>query len=186
MRRVAALLTAVLALQAAQSTPPKLQVMVLEGDRAVNNIRQRTAREPVVEIRDENGRPVEGATVTFILPESGPSGIFPNGSHIVSTVSDEKGQAAGLGLRPNQVAGDFQIRVTASYQGRTGSASITQTNAGKPPSAISGKLVTILALAGGAAAAGVLVSRSDSASAGNGKAGRPSIIPGTPEVGGPR
>ena len=176
------LLSLMLALEGAQS---KLKIVVLEGEGAVNNIRQRTAREPVVEIRDENDRPVAGARVTFILPESGPSGVFPNGSHITTTVSDEKGQAAALGLRPNKVAGEFQIRVAASHQGQTASASINQTNVGTPPSRVPGKLIAVAALAGGAAT-GVLIARGGQGGAGNGKSARPSIIPGTPEVGRPR
>ena len=177
------LLSLVLALEAAQTGPPKLKIVVLEGQNAVNNIRQRTARDPVVEIRDESDRPVAGATVTFLLPESGPSGIFPNGSRMVTTVSDEKGQAAGLGLRPNKLAGDFQIRVTASHQGQTASAAISQTNAGTPPSAVSGKSMAMVALAGAAAVGGALLIRRSSA---EDKSARPVLVPGVPEVGRPR
>jgi len=183
MRRVPVLLLS--ALLALEGAPSKLKIVVLEGQGAVNNLRQRTAREPVVEIRDENDRPVAGASVTFILPESGPSGVFPNGSRIVTTVSDEKGQAAGLGLRPNRVAGDFEIRVTASHQGRAASASISQTNAGTPPSRIPGKLIAVAALLGGATT-GVFIARGGRGGAGDGKATRPTLIPGTPEVGPPR
>ena len=184
MRRVAALaLSWLVLLEGAQSG---LKLVVLEGDRAVNNIRKRTAREPVVEIRDGADRPVAGAAVTFILPESGPSGVFPNGSRMVTTVSDEKGQAAGLGLRPNAVAGEFQIRVAASHQGQTASASLTQTNVGTPAGKIPGKLIAILVLGGGAAT-GALIARGGGApSRGDGQPARPVVIPGTPEVGGPR
>lgn len=191
MRRassLSALLGTLLALQAGQSQPAaKLNIVILEGQGAVNNIRQRTAREPVVEIQDENHRPVAGAAVTFILPSAGPSGVFPNGANIFTTVTDEKGQAAALGLRPNNMRGEFQIRVTASYQGQTASASISQTNVGAPASAVSGKLIAILALAGGAAVGGALVAGRSAGGAGSGgNVARPVITPGTPEVGRPR
>ena len=53
----AVLLCAVLARAAA--TPPRIEVV--EGDGAINNIRQRTAREPIVQVEDENHKPVAGA-----------------------------------------------------------------------------------------------------------------------------
>ena len=33
---------------------PMLNLVVLEGEGATNNIRQRTAREPIVQVQDEN------------------------------------------------------------------------------------------------------------------------------------
>ena len=56
---------------AAQQAPMKLNIVIVEGDGAINNIRQRTAREPIVQVEDENNMPVAGATVYFLLPESG-------------------------------------------------------------------------------------------------------------------
>lgn len=184
MGRVSALLLSWLLVL--DGAPPKLTIVILEGQGAVNNVRQRTAHEPIVAIRDKDNRPVAGASVTFLLPESGPSGVFPNGSHITTTVSDEKGQAAGLGLRPNRVAGGFQIRVTASHQGQTASASISQTNVGSPPSRVPGKLIAVAALAGGAVTGVVIARRGGPGGATSGKAARPTIIPGTPEVGRPQ
>jgi hypothetical protein len=37
---------------------PELQILVIGGEGSINNVKQRTAREPVVEIRDRNNRPV--------------------------------------------------------------------------------------------------------------------------------
>ena len=36
---------------------PMLNLVVLEGEGATNNIRQRTARDPVVQVEDENHKP---------------------------------------------------------------------------------------------------------------------------------
>jgi hypothetical protein len=41
---------------------PKLNIVVLEGDGAINNIRRRTAREPVIQAVDENRKPVLDAS----------------------------------------------------------------------------------------------------------------------------
>lgn len=172
---------------------PKLKIVILEGEGAINNIRQRTAREPIVQVQDENNRPVAGAVVLFTLPERGASGVFANGATSVTVTTDAQGHAAALGLRPNSVSGQLQIRVSASYQGQTASATISQTNAlGAAAAAggVSGKLIAILVIAGGAGAAGAIA-----ATRGGGKSGgtvtppAPSpttITAGTPTLGPPR
>ena len=55
------------------AVPAKLNIVILEGEGAINNIKQRTAREAIVQVEDENRRPIAGAAVLFMLPESGPS-----------------------------------------------------------------------------------------------------------------
>ncbi len=143
----------------AQTPAVKLNLVIVEGDGAINNIRQRTAREPVVEVRDDNRRPVAGALILFELPSRGASGEFPGGAHSLSVTTDEQGRAVARGLQPNSDKGQFQIHVTASYGGVTSSAVITQTNtvagAGASASSGSGKLIAILAVAGAALAGGI-------------------------------
>src|SRR5271156_139205 len=101
----------------AQDAAPKLNIVIVEGDGAINNIRQRTAREPIVQVEDENHKPIAGAAVLFALPSNGAGGTFAGGAHTLTTVTDSKGQAVAHGLRPNHTAGRFQIRVQTSYQG---------------------------------------------------------------------
>ena len=143
----------------AQTPAPKLNLVIVEGDGAINNIRQRTAREPVVEVQDQNHKPVAGALILFELPSRGASGEFPGGAHSLSVTTDAQGRAVARGLLPNSNKGQYQIHVTASYGGATSSAVITQTNAiagpGTAASAGSGKLIAILAVAGAAVAGGV-------------------------------
>jgi len=75
-------------------------------------------------------------------------------------LTDNQGQAVARGFRPNGIKGQFQIRVNASHQGQTASASITQTNAVLAASGaaagagVSAKLIAVLAIAAGAAAGG--------------------------------
>ena len=140
-----------------------LNLVVVEGEGAINNIRQRTAREPIVQVQDENRRPVAGAIVTFTLPGRGPSGVFANGSQTLTVTTDQQGQAVARGLRPNNVQGDMQIRVNASHRGQTASTTITQTNAmvagaaaGAAAGGVSAKLIAILAVVGAAAAGGAV------------------------------
>ena len=133
-----------------------LKLVVLEGEGAINNIRLRRAKEPVVRVVDENSAPVKGASVTFLLPDMGPAGEFAGGVRSLAVIADEKGEAAGRGLMPNKIPGSFKIRVVASYRGQSVSGVVNQTNA-EPGGAEHGfpkKLLVIGAIAG-AAAAGV-------------------------------
>lgn len=167
----------------------KLNIVILEGEGAINNSRQRTAREPIVQIEDENHRPVAGAVVLFSLPGRGASGVFANGQTSMAVTTDAQGRAVATGLRPNNVQGNFQIRVDASYQGQRANTTINQANALGAAAAggISAKTIGILlAIAGGAAAGGVI------AATRGGKSAAPSAPPtitltvGTPTVSPPR
>jgi hypothetical protein len=57
-----------------------LNIIVVEGEGAINNVRQRTAREPIVQVEDENHRPVAGAVVVFTLPSQCAGGAFAGGA----------------------------------------------------------------------------------------------------------
>jgi hypothetical protein len=105
-----------------------LTIVIVEGDGGINNMKKGIATKPVVEVHDRNKRPLAGALVTFTLPNYGASGTFADGSQVLSVTTDEAGRATAA-LRPNNVAGQFKIDVRASFQGHTGTTSITQTNA---------------------------------------------------------
>jgi hypothetical protein len=173
---------------AAQQAPPaqaKLKIVVIEGEGAVNNIRQRTGRALVVQVENENQRPVAEAAVLFSLPDIGPGGVFRNGDHSLLARTDKAGRAVAKGIRPNDTQGKFQIRVQASFRGATAAASITQVNSllkrGAGGGGSSRKLILILAAAGAAAAVGVIL-----ATRGKGGAeSTPTISAGTPTIGGP-
>jgi hypothetical protein len=67
-------------------------------------------------------------------------------------MTDSKGRATAKGLRLNNVSGKFQIRVEASYQGSTATASMNQANMVLTAGAASGmgvgaKIAAILAVA---------------------------------------
>ena len=112
----------------AQLQPERLRIIPLEGNSAVNHIPTRRATAPVVEVRDANERAVEGAEVTFKLPETGPGGSFENGAKTQSTVTDFRGQAAAKPYTINDIPGSFTIEVFATYKNSAGSLAILQTN----------------------------------------------------------
>ena len=182
----------------AQGPDGKLHIVIVEGDGAINNARQRVAREPIIQVEDENRKPVAGAAVTFLLPNQGAGASFANGARSLTVTTDSKGQAVARSLKPNNVNGQYQINVNASFQGQTASTTITQTNALAAAGAgagtgISGKLLTLIIVAGAAVAAGtaIAVTRgggSGSSSGGGAGATRPGVVitPGTPTVGGPQ
>ncbi|MBI3680379.1 MAG: hypothetical protein HY235_08275 [Acidobacteria bacterium] len=182
-----------------QAAPQKLNITIIEGEGAINNIRQRVAREPIVQVEDENRKPVAGASVVFLLPNQGASGVFTDGSRMLTVVTDDTGRAAMRGFQPNNVAGKMQIRVTASTRGVTSSAVINQSNvlgaaaAGGAAAGGSGKLIAILAVIGGAAAGGVVAATrggktptSPTTPTGPPPPAPTVITPGSPSVGPPR
>lgn len=109
-------------------------ITILEGEGALNDIRQRTAREPIVQVQDENHKPIAGAAVVFLLPGSGPGGSFSNGALKLSTVTDSDGKAVAKGFQPNNVVGAYQIQVLVTVAGATAEATIHQQNAKSPNS----------------------------------------------------
>lgn len=163
-----------------------LHIQVVEGEGAVNTPGARNARPLAVEVTDETGKPVEGAAVTFHLPEEGPGGTFVNGLRTEVTLTDARGRAGVRTLQPNRTPGRFQIRIVAAKeQARAGTVSfqyISEAPTGRPSAqastASSGapprhgplvsrrtlKWVAVAVLAGGAAAAGALAAGRSSGS----------------------
>jgi hypothetical protein len=112
----------------APNSSPQLVITILDGEGALNDIRQRTAREPIIEVENENNKPVAGAAVLFLLPNSGPSGAFADGTQAFSTLTDGAGRAVAQGLRPNNTAGSYNIHVKVNFNGSSAEATIHQKN----------------------------------------------------------
>jgi hypothetical protein len=186
-------LAAVVTLGAQQ--PSELQILVIGGEGSINNVKQRTAREPVVEVRDRNNRPVAGALVLFEAPNDGASGTFLGGSRALRVTTDAQGRAVGQGFRPNTTQGDFVLQVTATAGAATAATAIHMRNGGAGAAAQvaqgagHAKLIGIAVAVGAAAAAGVAYA----ATHGNGSSTATTtpaavqittITPGTGTVGG--
>lgn len=93
-----------------------LHIDILEGDGALNNIRQRDAREPVIQVTDENHKPVSGVAVLFLIHGGGNGAGATFGGQALSLTAttgvDGIARAPGMVLRQNP--GTFTIGVTAT------------------------------------------------------------------------
>jgi len=155
-----------------------LKMIVLEGEDGVNIVKKKSAVRPVVQVKDKNDLPVSGASVVFLLPNSGATGVFANGAHSLTVITDSAGRAAVTGFKPVGT-GAFKISVTASYQNSTATASISQTNyltvaaaqsAGATVSGAAagggglstGAIIGIIAAVGAAAGAGIALGKKGS------------------------
>lgn len=174
-----------------QNPPGTLTIRFVEGQGAINNITRGTAFDPIVEVLDAQGMPVKDASVSFTLPTVGPSGAFPDGSKVLIARTDENGRAIARGMRPNRLAGRFEIRITATHQGQSATAVLTQTNAAPASTERgSGRKWAILAgVIGGAAIAGVVAASGGSSSSPAATTPQPpagTVTPGAPGFGAPR
>jgi len=174
-----------------------LHIQVIEGEGAVNASGSHNARPLMVEVTDETGKPVEGASVSFHLPEDGPGGTFGNGLRTDVTVTDVRGRANLHSIVLNGTPGRLAIRIVASKeQARAGMVSfqyIAEPKSGAAPEKSSKhspsflhgpiKWVIIAALAGGAAAAGAVLAGKSGSGASNTPATTTSTISiGTPSL----
>ncbi len=163
-----------------------LRIAVVAGNSARQYIQQKVHTEPVIEVDDEKGTPVDGASVEFILPNEGPGGTFENGGKILRATTDNHGRATMTGLRMNHLPGPFTVRVTANSEGRSGSGTIAQISVKGNHSGGAFGISTrtwVLAILGIVVIAGGIIAAKRLTSGHN-----PNILtatPGTPVVGGP-
>jgi hypothetical protein len=171
-----------------------LKVMALAGNGEQNDLERRIMAPLVVQVLDQNSRPVEGASVVFRFPLTGPSASFPNGEKSKTSKTNADGQAAAIGWMANGGVGTFQVHVTASRGNEIGEAVISMSNVtrvvdevkSKHKSAWSSRWVKLAIVAGaaGAVAGIVLATRGGGGSTGT-QTTTVTASPGSPTIGGP-
>ncbi len=171
----------------------KLRVIVLQGQGATHEIARGLTALTVVEVRDENDRPVEGAVVTFRLPESPQVGSFAGGIMSQTSRTNSQGQAGMAGFVPSQNSGSVVIKVTAVFGKLMGRATITQntTQSFLPETAKSKSFWQkwrwpIIIGAGGAIVGGVWAGRRGGSTAATIPDPSIGVTPGPIVIGGPR
>lgn len=85
----------------------------------------RATRGITVEITDEAGKPVPDVSVSFRLPDEGPSGTFNTGARTEVVTTRQDGRATVWGMKWNKTPGTLEVRITAVKSGiRAGIVSI--------------------------------------------------------------
>ena len=188
----------------------QLRVVVVDGTQATNNIENGRMADVVVQVQDASRMPVSGASVSFVYPPSGASGVFANGQRTLTVTTGQDGRAAVSGVSPEGGPGQLQIRIAASYQGQTATAVVNQTNISVPvpqsaspsdsssatqSSASQGqqrsgasrkkKIWIAVVIAAGVAAGSIAAASGGGSSGSTSQAPTIVLTPGTPTVGGP-
>lgn len=174
----------------AQPASGGLKVTAVQGEGAANNIRTKSATAPVVEVRDDAGKPVVGAEVVFQLPAAGPGGVFNGWMRNQTARTDDEGKARADGFTPNDEEGRFNIKVTATSGNKTGSLVIGQSNTrsgGTAAAKSSSKTMWVVlgVLAVGGIAGGVAATRGGNSTPAA-TVTPVTVTPGAITVGGPR
>lgn len=99
---------------AASAAPKALFITILEGEGELNDVRARTAREPIVQVEDENHKPVAGALVVFAIPRGSVPGANFSGLNSLTVRTGADGRAVGRGFHVTRQTGNLQIEVTAT------------------------------------------------------------------------
>jgi hypothetical protein len=111
---LAILLGTALATPLKAQDPAILQVRVVDGDGAVYAVGSRATKGIAVQVTDETGKPVDAATISFRLPDNGPTGTFANGSRTEIATTRADGRALAWGMQWNRSPGLLEIRITAA------------------------------------------------------------------------
>jgi hypothetical protein len=171
-----------------------LNIRIVEGQGQKYALGSHATRGVMVEITDNLGKPVEGATVTFRLPDQGSGGVFSNGSKTEVAASRADGRVQVWGMQWNRTPGPFEIRITAAkgeaHAGTILPLSLAEASETPPPKTVSSghfghKWLWVALGVGAAAGAGVAVQGMASSSApavvNTTRIGTPTIAIGPPQ-----
>ncbi len=175
---------------------------MLDGEGAIHTAGGRSTRGLTVEITDETGRPVDGAAVSFRLPEEGPGGTFAHGMRTEILMTGADGRAGYREFVAGRTVGPFQVRVTAvrdsvragtvidqyvSEPTRASAAGqkLLSRSGGSGGGGNSKKWIVWLAIGGGAAAAALVAGASGGAAAGSSAGPPPPAVVPPPTLGTP-
>jgi hypothetical protein len=142
-----------------------LHLKAIDGEAAVYAPGSRATRGVTIEVTDETGRPVPGVSVSFQLPNDGPSGEFVSGSRTEIATTQADGRATVWGMHWNKLPGAVTLRITAAKDGvRAGMVVTMNIDASAPAAAAQtgkighsghSKLIYISLAVAGAAGAGL-------------------------------
>lgn len=182
----------------AQNNPAVLQIRVVQGEGAVYAAGSRATRGIIVQVTDETGKPVEGAAVTFRLPESGVTGTFNSGGKTDNATTGSDGRAEVWGMQWGRAPGAFEMRITAAKGSARGGTvcplyisdapvltGSSENNPAPEPKASGSSKKKMWIIIGAAAAAGVAVIGVAGKGGGSNGGAPPPSGPNPPQVGTP-
>jgi hypothetical protein len=105
-----------------------LKLLVLAGNEEMNDLERKVMAPLVVQVLDQNDRPVEGAEVVFRFPLNGPGAVFAGGKPSQTFRSNGSGEAAALNWMANNEVGTFEVHVTATYGNELGETTVKMSN----------------------------------------------------------
>jgi hypothetical protein len=169
-------------------TPSGLDVIVLEGDGATNSLAGKTLHPVTILVQDSAKKPMEGASVSVVLPASGAGGTFRDTNTIDTKHTDRDGRVTFSGMHARNLSGSFKGTVKASSGDRHGAATFTQTNSeiDAPPQSRWTNKRTLIMLGVIAAGVGIGLGVGLHNSDGSGKPAGYTVTPGGPTVTAPR
>ncbi len=91
-----------------------LQLKVADSDGEQVPVNSQSGKGYLVLVTDAYGVPTAEAAVAIRLPDSGPTGLFPDGSHAAVAYTDAAGQAHFTGIRWSSAPGSMPVRLTAT------------------------------------------------------------------------
>jgi len=125
-----ALALVVLSVVPARNAALRITIVAGDGEKYAEGVH---ANKPlIVQVTDGTGQPVEGARVSFQLPEEGPGGTFLNGLRTDLAITDASGRANVRGLQINRIPGQFTIRITAAKEQARAGVMVNQSIYGGP------------------------------------------------------
>ena len=105
-----------------------LTVRPLAGNGEMNDLQRHVMAPLVVQVVDQNERPMDGAQVVFRFPLNGPGATFAGGKTSATFRTNSGGQAAATNWMANGQVGTFEIHVSASYGNQEGETTVKMTN----------------------------------------------------------
>lgn len=174
-----------------------LKVIVLAGKDEMNDLERHVMAPLVVEVLDQNDRPVEGADVVFRFPLQGPGATFADQKTSQTARTNAQGEAVARNWTANNQVGVFQVHATATYGNQMGEITFSMSNVTrivenrrnrKHQNWWSTRKFKIAAIAAGAAVVAAIVLTREVGGGSAAKSVPPptiTITPGSPSVGGP-
>lgn len=105
-----------------------LKIMVLAGNNEMNDLERKVMAPLVVQVLDQNDRPVQGAEVVFRFPPNGPGATFHGGNTSQTVRTNGTGEAAAMNWMANNQVGTFDVHINAAYGNEVGEVTARMSN----------------------------------------------------------